>query len=565
MKRVLIAVAGMLASGVGWAIEPNSNYFEVRDFYYPTAGGDYQSYSASGYRQAPTPGVMPKILLLPTISVQKQGIKYFRSNGTSYDPQNEPDTLPALITIKPTYVSTMPNDYQSTAIASVLDGQSLDRFLPPSLKNAGMPVMTQDAYMALPIRAGIQEDYFNYDNRLAAQQTLANKYLNYQKQNVALLNVEVQLLIAGSVVASRKYSGSSSSLGEISLLAPTEFQANQVREGSFELMVVSRFQDTKTSSIQANFNAVQAVNSFVEETQQALTKSKASGFQVFGIGSRRSTMTTSINKSMQSSDNVQLLERTQVVMYDASDDMIAQFESKFFPELAKQDVIDRHLAAADEAAKSGNLDLAKAHTDYAAAVRDGDRMKEVDSVAAAAALSAGDYAGFLAHGVRAINSNNTHSNNFRRLESKQTIIDQSKEWNQVRTVSVSREISVPVMMASEQTFAPRVGICALRHDVDYIWVQLNAWNAPYPVPLKGVMVSCVEENSPAAQAGLIPGMFLRMVAGKQVTTVADVSEAIKSKQPGEIISFRIAQAPSPSSPISTIKVINVHSKRGPAL
>ncbi|MFJ4376090.1 PDZ domain-containing protein [Pseudomonas japonica] len=565
MKRMLVVVAGMLVSGLGLAVEPNSTYFEVRDFYYPTANGDYQNYSASGYRQAPSPGVAPTLLLLPTITVDKQGIKFFRNNGTAFDPQSEPDTPVGLITIKPKSVSTMPNNYQTAAIASVLDGQSVDRYLPVSLKNAGMPVMTQEAFSALPIRIAIQDDYIAYDARLAGQEKAAQQYHDYAKQNVALRNVEVQLLIAGTMAASRKYQGSLSSLGEIALLAPTEFQVNQIREGSFELMVVSRFQDTKTSSIHATFNAVQAVNSFVEETQQALTKSRSSGFQVFGIGSRRSTLSTSINQTMQSNDKVQVLEKTQIVMHDASDEMVARFESQFFPELAKQEVIDRHLAASAEARKVGNLELAKVHADYAVAIKEGDKMKEVDGVAAAAALSAGDYAGFLAHGVRAINSNNTKADNFRRLERMETIIEHGKIWDQVSVVSVSREISVPVVMPTVQKYAPRVGICAFRHDVDYQWVALNAWNMPQLFPLKGVMVSCVEANSPAALAGLIPGMFLRSVGGNQVQTVADVAQAILDREPGDVISFRVAQSPSPSSPVSTIRVIDVASKRGPAL
>lgn len=565
MKRAIVAIAGMLVSGYGLAIEPNSNYFEVRDYYYPAANGDYQNYSASGYRQAPSPGVAPLIVLLPTITVAKQDIKFFRANGTSFDPKNEPDVPAGLITIRPRYLSTMPNANQTAAIASVLDGLSTSRYLPASLKNAGMPVMSQEAFNALPIRLAIQEDYGNYDARFAAQEKLAEKYLSYQKQNVALLNVEVQLLIAGTVAASRTYPGSLSSLGEIALMSPTEFQANQIREGSFELMVVSRFRDTKTSSINASFNAQQAVNSFVEETQQALTQSRASGFQVFGIGSRRSSMSTSINKSMQSKDSVELMEKTQVVMYDASDDMIAQFESKFFPQLAREQVIERHLAASAEAQKSGNQGLAEAHAQYAKAVAAGDQMKEVDSVAAAAALSAGDYAGFLAHGVRAINNSSSLSNNFRRLETRETVIAQSTDWNQVRVVSVSREVSVPVVMAADQNYAPRIGICGIRHDVDYNWVYFNSWNVPQSAWIKGVMVSCVEANSPASQAGLIPGMILRSIAGAQVQTAADAEAAIKSKVPGDVIRFRVAQSPSPSSPVSTLRVIDVTSKRGPAL
>jgi hypothetical protein len=566
MKRVLCAAFGLLLAVPGHAqdkIEPNSTFFRVQDYFYPNQNGDYEYYQVSGYRQAPSPGVAPTIFLLPTIVVQQSDIKYFRPNGLPLDPSS--GELPGLITIKPTYFAGMPGPAQMPAIAAALDdGVSTFRYLLPAQRNGNAPVMFAEAVAAPHIRAAIEEDYAAYQSAVDAQSQMAAKYSGYQKRSAPLTDVEVRLLVGGEIAASKSYTGSLVSMGQISLVAPTEFQANQIRSGNFELEVVSRFRDTKTGSISASFDARTAVNSFVEETQKALTKSKSSGFQVFGMGSRRSKISTSINSSMKANGTVEQMDRTQVVMYDASDAMIAEFESKFFPSLSRQEVIDNHISAAAEAQAAGNHELARLHADYADAIGKHNQMKEVDTVAAAAALSSGDYAGFLAHGVRSINGNDSKANSFRRLETRETVVTQATNWDQVRIVTVNREVSVPVMLEPSRNYVPRVGICGIRQDVDYGWVKMNVWGQPQMHPEKGVMVSCIEAASPAAMAGLLPGMTIRFIGDDRIRTVADMERALRSVEPGDTVNFYVVQSPGPSSPVSTDRLIRVTSKRGPA-
>lgn len=565
MKRSLAVVIGLLIAGSASAQDvphPNSTFFEVRDYFYLKPSGDYEYYQVHGYRQAPATGVAPTIFLLPTIAVRREDIKFFRDNGTPLYGND----LPGLITIKPTYFAGMPGPTQMPAIAAALDqGVSTFRYVQPALRNGSQPVMFPEAASAPHIRMLIEQDYAAHDAVVTAQNEIATKYSNYQKKSATLTDVEVRLLVGGEIATSRTYTGSLVSLGQINLLAPTEFQANQIRSGNFELEVISRFRDTRTSSISASFDARSAISSFVDETQRAITKSKSSGFQVFGIGSRRSKMKTSITSSMKSDTKVELMERTQVVMYDATDSMIAEFESKFFPSLSRQEVIDNHVKAAEEAQAAGNHELAKLHADYADAISKQNQMKEVDTVAAAAALNSGDYAGFIAHGVRSINSNDTKANNFRRLETRDTVITQSTDWDQVRTVTVNREVSVPVMLEPSRKYVPRLGICNMRQDIDYGWVKLNAWGYPQSFPERGLMVSCVEAGSPAAAAGLLPGMTIRFVGNDRIRTLADMDQALQTVEPGDAVSIYIAQSPSSSNPLSSDRLIQVQSRRGPSL
>jgi hypothetical protein len=562
-SRAALATAAALsiATPLAAQIEPNSSYFHVENYYYPSGNGDWLPYRVSGFAQVPAPGIAPIVFVFPTVTIEQKNMKYYRPNGLSFDPRSEPDAPVGLVTIKPTHVATLPNATQIPAIASTLGGSAAIRYYAPAARTNGAPSMLPEAAGFPPVANAILTDYAAYDQRLAEQKALTDKYASYDIRNATLVDVEVQLLIAGEVAASRKYGGTTTNLGPITLLAPTEFQKNLLLEGDYEVLVTSRFRDTKTNYISAHFDAVQAVHSFVEETQSAITKSKASGFQIFGLGSRRTKMKTSIDQSLKTNDDVAVMQNTRVVMYDASDDMVEEFEAKFFPALSRQDTIDRHLAAAAEAEALGNQNLAQIHRDYAAAITNDNQMQEVDSVAAAAALSAGDYAGFLAHGVRSINSSDTRANSFRRVETRDTTIRQATNWDQTRTVTVMREMSVPVTLQDEKPQAPRIGLCGQRFAVPFVWVN-NQGGWPQPVNSQGLMITCVEDGSPALTAGLLPGMLVRAIGDTQVSSFAELDNAVKDYQPGDAIDFWVVQAPTPGNPFSSSKRITIFTKKG---
>lgn len=541
-------------------IAPNSSFFAVQDYYVPNTAGDYVRYRVAGFAQPSAPNISPTLFLLPTITVSTDDVRFFRPNGTQFTPTTY-DSVVGSMTITPRVVNTMPNDRHIPGIAAVLEGRSLEVFPRPSWKGANNQIpMRADAQMS-PIANEIRADYTEWDAQVAGVDSLAARYRNYQKRMATLNEVEVELLIGGATAAARAYSGSTTSLGALTVLSPTQFQVNQVRAGNYELLVRARFPDMKTSFISANFDAVQAVKSFVEETQSAITKSKSSGFQVFHIGSRRNKMKTSINQSLRTNDQVETMQNTSVVMYDASEDMVRQFESDFFPELAQQEVVDRHLNAADSARRAGNLGLAKLHQDYAEAITQANQLKEVDAVAAAAALNQNDFAGFLAHGVRSINSNDQRANNFRRVVHNEIEIRQKTSWNQTRQVTVLREVSVPVSVETAIAQKPWIGSCGFRMGVPYTAIVRNQYGQPVPQNIQGLVLTCVMQGAPLGAANLLPGSFIYKVGSEDVTSLADLDRALDAYDPGDTIPVWVAE-PTPGSPFTRYTRYNVVAKAG---
>jgi hypothetical protein len=557
-----LALAAALCATTSIAQTANSSFFSVRDYYYPTSNGDFAVYNTSGFAQPQAPGISPALFILPTLVVEEKDIKFFRPNGLQVDPRVYPGAEIGSVSIVPRVVTTMPNAMQIPAIAANLKGLSVPQFLPPPLRNGGQIVMTPEAGAFWPIRSAIETDTLAYEQGVTAQGALATGYGTFSPKAAPLNQLEVHLLIGDERAASKTYPGTTTTLGQITLLRPSEFQKNQLIEGNFELLVMSRFPDVDTKYISANFDAYQAVTSFVEETQRAITKSKSSGFQVLGFGSRRSKMKTSMSSSMRTDDKLEIMQSTTVVMFDASDDMVKQFESDFFPELAKQEVIDKHLEAAAAARAANNLGLAKVHEDYAAAITSANQMAEVDSVAAAAALSAGDYAGFLANGVRSINSNDTKANEFRRVVNSRTEIEQKTFWSQTRQVTVLREVSVPVLMERPVERMLNLGICGMRMDVPYSWYQFGPYGVQ-AVQKKGLMVSCVTDKSPMPFAGIVPGTIIQKVGGSAVSSVTEFENALEGYRPGQSVTIQTIQSPGPTSPVSQLKSTSVILTKGP--
>lgn len=340
-------------------------------------------------------------------------------------------------------------------------------------------------------------------------------------------------------------------------------------EGTYDITASYRFLDSKTSYIAASFDSKRALNRFLEETQEAISKSKASALQVFQLGTRRSKMSTSLNESMRSDDKLTEMKSTTVVMHDASDDMIRMFENDFFPETNEEDVIKRHLeaAVATKAAANPNLKLAKVHEDYVAALMAANELKEVDAMAAAAALSAGDYAGFIAQGVRSINANDRKASHFRRTANSVVEMDRRTHWNQTRNVSVAREVTVPIDRESVSEQQPRHGIVSLRPDIPYAEVT-NVFpengHPPFPSTLHstGLMLTCIEADSPASRAGLLPGMIVKLVGKNFVQTVVEFETELSTYKPGERISLTVIDGDILGTKFTSRRQYHIDSKMG---
>ncbi|MFY0574274.1 hypothetical protein ACN28S_07890 [Cystobacter fuscus] len=539
-KRATLSLALAIATVAAPAnaqIQPNSSFFSVSGYFYPDQYGDYVSYRVSGFAQPRAPNLPARLFILPTFKVRAADIKFFGTNGQQFDPRVNPDRAAGSVTITARSEVAMPNEAQRPAIAAALQGQSLPSFLPPPWTQPNNePTVYGPAQVNYALIEAIRTDYKVYTDSIAAQKKFADQYGEYQHQSASLNQLKVSLAIDNEEIASRTLPGSSTGVPSITLVAPSEYQKNKLLEGGFELLVSYRFLDSKTSSVAANFDFRQAVTNFLEETQSAITKSKSSGFQVFHIGSRRTKMTTSLNSSLRTEQKIDEMKSTRIVMVDADEDMVKRFEADFFPEVSKQEVIDRHLAAAATARSAGALDLAKAHQDYAEAISKENELQEVDAVAAAAALNAGDFAGFVANGVRSMNSNDKKANNFRRVVNASSEIEQKKEWQETKSVSVQREVSVPVELERPLRQRPSIGICGARF-IPYTAVERDAYGNPRQVPNEGMLLTCLVAGSPAVKAGLIPGMVVTAINTNPVTTVSELEQTMSAFNPGTRFPF----------------------------
>ena len=107
---------------------------------------------------------------------------------------------------------------------------------------------------------------------------------------------------------------------------------------------------------------------------------------------------------------------TVIAIEDAPPSLVRYFEEQFFPELSERSVIANHNDAANRAREKGDSSRAEIHAKYAKAIENHDADLEATAIAEAAiALAAGDYATFLAKGVRFRNESNRRSDSWHQV------------------------------------------------------------------------------------------------------------------------------------------------------
>ena len=404
------------------------------------------------------------------------------------------------------------------------------------------PPATTQPSLVQAIYAG----YSQADNASAAQRTLATQWGSYVPSAIPLNELAVSLVVGGTTLASQSYPGStvltSGWLPQLYIYQPSQSIKNLIANGNYEMAVSYRFLDSKTSSIDAKIDAKQVIDTYLNETREAITKNKSSGFAVFGLGYRRSKLKTSITQSMDSGITSSSVASTRIVMNDADDSMIEHFEEAFFPEAQMKEVISNHFAAAEEAGKQGNTQLQQAHLDYAKSLEQQDKLKEVDAVAAAASLAAGNYAMFVAQGVRAQISNDSKEQKFRRVITNSADIEKRVEWSMVKKYSVQRQINTILRPESTTKQAAAWGICG-GVMMDYT-VPGPVSYTPYgtqhsALPKKGLLVTCTYQGAAAHSAGLTAGMLIDRIGGQPITKIQDYYDALAYSEPGQEIDIRV--------------------------
>jgi hypothetical protein len=424
MKKTNVT-ASVAIFGLAWCVgnvlaDPiplNSLRFEVVNYLYLEAPGRYTSYSVLGFRQPVTAGgagIKPKMKLLPELTVPLSGVTYASSTGMDINPTDCAQQRVRTIRITVRASSRVPTESQKIAVGAATRNIKVEREMTPWAVNAmGQPVM----WMATPYPLEVARLHSEYSAEIAKRQDWANEYGKYDASMATLDNLHLDLQIDGDVVSTARFPGSlvgtSGSSMTMTLRDPDAYTCNRIVNGAYDVIARYRFNDSGSAQINARFEVRKALKTFVRETQTATARSKSAGWKVLGIGSRRSNIKSSLESSMVVQGETGTLEKTTIVMSDANDEMIQQFESVFFPRLSKADAIINHLAAA-EANSTNNPELAKAHRAYANALTTGREDLETDAVGAAAALNEKDYATFIAKGIRFSDNNDSRTESFRR-------------------------------------------------------------------------------------------------------------------------------------------------------
>lgn len=565
-----IATLFVMAAPAVAQIQPNSQFFNVANYLYPAGNGNWLEYRATGFAQPAVQGVPARLFMMPRMRLTRNSVKFSDNVGNAFDPNADPSRRAKTIGVTVGFDLTLPTEVQRPAIGAALSGISATNYLAPwPTQPGGDPVMHPATMTDFNLRQAVIQSFQAYKAETEKLKGYADKYATYVPMVATLQELRVALIVDGDEVAVRSFPGTAvltgSALPQISIQEPTEYVQNKLASGDFEVLVGYRFLDAKTSSIQATFNTRQAVSQFIEETQRAVTQRKSSGWQVLGIGSRRSKMKSSLEQSMKSNTEISNMQGTRVVMYDATDDMVERFEQRFFPQLSKSDAIERHLDAANKAQEAGNLELAKVHRDYAAALQANDTMKEVDTAAAAAALTAGDYAGFIAHGVRMSNQNHTMTNNFRRVVDVNVEVIDDKEWTEVKTVSVLRETSLPVLMEEKKRYVATIGLMS-GGAYAFPFVRQNQWGQPEFANRTGLLATGILPGGPLGNAGILPGAVITAIGNYAPTNAAELENALANFEAGETITVKVLVAsgrmPTPFQPGQWGQEQNVTVKLG---
>lgn len=571
----LTVACTLVVTPAGAQIPLNSQHLSVQNYEYPAhTPGDWQDYEVYGFYQPVNAGsatVKPRLYLLPSLTVRAGAVSFSDANGMPLTPTNCASQPVGSVTIRVAVNAALPNQMQQVAVGAGLMGVGAERFRAPwELQPNGLPVMWAPMMGLPPVVHAVQQVYGQYSQELQRQSEYMTRYQAYNVSTAALNELNLDLVVDGEVVATTRFSGTtvtgSTSTLNLGLRSPSVFDCNRILSGNYSIIARYRFMDTGSATVNARYDWRKAISQFISETQRASTSSRNSGWRVLGFGSRKSR----VKRSLDSSTNVQgsagTIENTTIVAFDATDDMVRRFESSFFPELSKQNVITEHMAAANAARSDGKPDLAAAHERYAAALTNGAEQLEVDAVGAAAALNEGDYATFLAKGVRMSNSSDTRTDNFRRVISVNVSEVVQREWNDVRVVTKERETSAPVrILSAGQTEATLGGFAGAPFQFGFLQ---NSWNPTWQ-QRTGLLVGGIAPTGSLAAAGIQPGMIIMSVNGTDVSSFSDVTQAMDGVSPGEYIPVRTlwntgAWAPPYPPQLGTTQTHNVRVGSRPA-
>lgn len=555
-KRLFLTIIllSMFPASAQQELTPNTDMFVVSDYYYPDQRGNYRRFDVSGFVDKPIDNnVRRTVRFLPQLEIDLSKIKFIDSSGNTIRQENTSRVSIKSIQIPINFLASLPVAEQIPAIVGQLGGNPMGAFLP------------QPVAPPASARPSVHNAIREYTSLRAPQEQNMKNWENFNKNVVSMTELELSLQLGADLIWTKKFPGTVVNLPPIEIQNPDENVLNRIKNGTFFVSATYNFRDSKITSIDASFDVEAILSTYLSDTQKAVQQNKSTAFKIFGLGQRRSRIKQSFNRKISEASSSQSVARTVIIMDDADDSMIKQFESIFFPVLAKEDVIKEHRVAAETAKSEGNVDLAKVHEDYAKAVMQNDALAEVDAVGAAAALSSGNYAMFVAKGVRAQISDDNSSTRFTKLLSSKETIDQAVLWTNVSKRSTQRSVTVAAINKTPVPRMPTLGICGTE-----VFVYVGSPSPPPRLPGEVVFdfgyrgnyleITCIEKNSPLHQSGIAPGDGLLSIDGNHVNSQAEVEQRLRVLEPGLKVMLRIVK-PYQAEP----KVVSVELASGPPL
>ena len=548
LKHVAAAAAALFVAGTSLAleIEPSTSFVVVKEFYVPSQKGGFEPYQVNGFYEPGAAANKPRFYLLPRIQVLPGSLQAISKAGKIIaDPTSEDLPRIDVLRLALSYDAKLPTAEQGIGIGAAINGQAINAYVPKPVRlpNGAIPY-NPSAPLVSPAVNGdvikaINEDYEVVEKARAEQQQMLKRWEGFTRLPVNLDQLTVTLLIDSEPLAERRLPGTAiltgGKLPELVVRDVSEKILNRLLEGSYEVSVKFSFKDSKVAAIDASFDLQKSMSRYVEETRRALTSEKSTSWGVFNIGGRRSSLRQSLSDQFKEQATQDSRASTVIVMDDVDDAMLKTFEEQFFPPLTLASTIENHMKAADAAKLAGNAALASAHMKYIAMLQAADPKAEMDAAGAATALAAGDYATFIAKGVRFSSTSTIGASSYHRVLTQNVTEGQQKAWAQLKRISTKREISVLVTPPEAREFLVYVGFCGMR--------QVTA-RVPNGALVPMAFVTCVNEGSPAHGAGIAPGTLFDRIAGKVPTNGDALWDGLKNIRPGSQVSLRRVD-PSP--------------------
>lgn len=515
--------------------DPNTEFFTVENFPYPD-NGNIKKLNVSGYYSPSAGGIPARVFMLPRLAIDESKIKVIGANGNNVSLNSVTDASEvSVIKIPVSYTGSLPYNELGSAISSKVSSDALDRLRADIIRESnGNPWIKRG--MPLVLMPTIKDSVKVHEKYIAKQKKYIDKWNSFRTVTTSVDGLDLYLKIDDAITAKVNMPGSAIlTAGQtpyLNIIRPDNYTLNRIKGKSYEVSARFSFKDAKVKSISATYDFSSFMSSYAEQIRTVTTQNKKSGWNILGIGKRKSSLKQFVNESSKNDVVKDSKTNTVIEMVDADDDMIKQFESQFFPELSKTKTIELHISASKENGISP--ELAKAHLDYAAALSLNDKTKEIDAVGAAAALATGDYLTFIAKGVGFHKSNDKMSSSFHRIVTQSVKEGKHKNWSSSRTRSVKRKVTLSLIPKID-TVKPYLGICS------YGTFSPNLNNGQ---SRNYVFPSCIEQGGPAHKAGVKIGQIFTKLNKVRIRNANSLIKALKNVSPGDTIKAFILNNPT---------------------